>query len=243
MPDRPGALASITTSLAAHGVDIVSLDVVSHEGASVVDDLVLSADSEDALRSAIAGFRPEVSVRILLGVWADPAVTMADGLLRVASAHSVEVARIAALNACTTVARADRAAWMCLTDSGRLEVAGATSEVPAIEADEPFDGRWALEQRKAAAFPARIGWAGAEFERAFGASWVSVVPVDAFDLIVIGRNQSIPFYRGELGRLVAFIRATGAIISAKLTERAPFRSLPVLTGAGQPPRIVTLSEV
>ncbi|WBL36266.1 ACT domain-containing protein [Tepidiforma flava] len=55
MPDRPGALSAVTTALAAHRVDIVRLDVVSHEGEYVVDDLLLEAATAEDIGAAIGG--------------------------------------------------------------------------------------------------------------------------------------------------------------------------------------------
>ncbi|MBK6662444.1 MAG: ACT domain-containing protein [Thermoflexaceae bacterium] len=54
--DRPGALFAITAALAAHGVDIVRLDVISSDGTIVVDDLFLGAPSAAAIGDACASF-------------------------------------------------------------------------------------------------------------------------------------------------------------------------------------------
>ncbi|MEO6397497.1 MAG: ACT domain-containing protein, partial [Tepidiformaceae bacterium] len=72
LPDRPGSLSAITASLAAHGVDIVRLDVVSQEGQSAVDDLYLGAPSEDALDRAIRGFHSDVTAQPFSELLGDP---------------------------------------------------------------------------------------------------------------------------------------------------------------------------
>src|SRR5512143_3097134 len=89
MPDRPGALSAISTALAAHQVDIVRLDVVSHEGSTVVDDLVLSAASQEDIGSAIGGFHPEVSIRTFDEIIGDPALEMGTALGSVAASPSI----------------------------------------------------------------------------------------------------------------------------------------------------------
>ena len=61
--DRPGALFAITAALAAHGVDIVRLDVISSDGTIVVDDLFLGAPSAAAIGDACASFPGDATVR------------------------------------------------------------------------------------------------------------------------------------------------------------------------------------
>ncbi len=242
MPDRPGALSAICVSVAAHLVDIVSLDVVSHEGEMVVDDLTLSADSEEAIGAAIAGFRPEVSARAFNTTSSDVALAMGNGLMSVANQNSNDAGRIATLESAVKIGRADNAAWLRLSPDGHFDAISATTPLPPINADEPFDGRWAQENLLPAAFPARIGWVGHQFDQAFYAAWVCTTPIDAFEMVLIGRTLSIPFYQGELARLAVFIRAAASVVGARAEKRTAFDVLPPMTGTPQPPRAVTLAR-
>jgi hypothetical protein len=240
MPDRPGALSAISTALAAHQVDIVRLDVVSHEGDLVVDDLVLGAASQEDIGAAIAGFYPEVTVRTFDDIAGDPALEMGTTLGHVAASASVETARAAALVGATRIARCDDALLLRATAAGGLSVVSATRAAPDIEPSEPFAGRWVMERRAAAAFPVGDGWAPAPFQHAIGAAWVALAPAGAFDLILAVRHLNIPFYSGELGRLAAFAEAAGAIM-AGLGDRPTFGSLPPATATLLPPRAGTLA--
>lgn len=240
MPDRPGALSAISSALAAHQVDIVRLDVVSHEGATVVDDLVLAAASQDDIGRAIGSFYPEVSVRIFDEVTGDPARQMGSSLGAVASGRGVENAREALLQGALRIARADDAVLLRAAPGGGFEPMSATGAAPDIAGSEPFAGRWVLERRAAAAFPVSGGWAPQAFQHALAASWVAIAPAGGLDLLVASRRLNIPFYLGELERLATFAEAASAIMAA-LGDRPSFAALPAMTGTAQPPRAVTLA--
>ena len=239
MPDRPGALSAISAALAAHQVDIVRLDVVSHEGELVVDDLILSAAGQEDIGSAIAGFWPEVVVRTFEELSGDPALEMGRSLGHVAASASITAAREAALSGATRIARADDAVLLRTNDAGAFSVLAATAEAPEIAAAHPFAGRWVIERRAAAAFPVADGWAPQAFQHALGAAWVAIAPVGAFDLMVATRKLNIPFYSGELERLAAFAETAGAIL-AGAGDRPAFGSLPASSGVELPARAVKL---
>jgi len=241
MPDRPGALSAISTALAAHGVDIVRLDVVSHEGSTVVDDLLLSAASKEDIGAAIGGFYPEVIVRTFDEIAGDPALEMGAGLGHVAASVSIENARAAALTGSCRIARGDDAVLLRATESVGLNPVASTCAVPEIGASETFAGRWVLERRAAAAFPVADGWAPQPFQHAIGAAWVAIAPAGAFDLMLVTRKLNIPFYAGELERLAAFAEAAGAIM-ATLGDRPAFGTLPATSGTLLPQRAVTLAR-
>ena len=241
MPDRPGALSSISTALAAHRVDIVRLDVVSHEGDAVVDDLVLHAASQDDIGAAISGFWPEVTVRTFDGIAGDPALEMGTNLARVAASVSIEQARAATLTGATGIIRADAALLLRLDDTGAMAVLAATVPATGIERSEPFAARWVLEHSAAAAFPVHDGWAPARFQHEVSAAWAAIAALNAFDVLVAVRRLNIPFYTGEVARLSAFAEAAGASM-ASLGDRPPFGSLPGPTGATLPPRAVVFGR-
>ncbi len=211
MPDRPGALSAVTASLAAHRVDIVRLDVVSHDGGSVVDDLLLAAESADDITRASAGFLSEVTVRTFEGLPGDPTIEMGTGLRRVAGAAPREAA-MALVDAAATLLRADHAVLLAAGPDGELSALAATFEVPAVPLEAPFAGRWALERGTPLAFPASDGWAPAELRQALGAAWVAVVPCGELRLLLVSRSLSIAFYSGELERLHAFAEAADQVL-------------------------------
>ena len=240
MPDRPGALSSISTALAAHQVDIVRLDVVSHEGEMVVDDLLVAAACQEDIGGAIGGFHPEVSVRTFEETAGDPALEMGTALGQVAASASIENARDAALMGAVRIGRADDAVLLRCTESGGLAVVGSTSPAPDVGGGEQFAGRWVLENRAAAAFPVTDGWAPQGFQHALSPAWAAIASAGALDLLLATRKLNIPFYAGELARLAAFAEAAGAII-AGLGGGPRFGSLPWGTGTVLPPRAVTVA--
>lgn len=240
MPDRPGALSSISTALAAHQVDIVRLDVVSHEGEMVVDDLLLAAACQEDIGGAIGGFHPEVSVRTFEETAGDPALEMGTALGHVAATASIENARAAAVAGAVRLGRADDAVLLRSTETGGLMVVASTNPAPGLEGGEQFAGRWVLENRAAAAFPVTDGWAPQRFQHALSPAWAAIASAGAFDLLLATRKLNIPFYAGELARLAAFAEAAGAIM-AGIGDRPPFGSLPQATGTVLPPRAVTVA--
>ncbi|MEO8541296.1 MAG: ACT domain-containing protein [bacterium] len=240
MPDRPGALSAISTALAAHQVDIVRLDVVSHEGSTVVDDLILSAGSQEDIGHAIGGFYPEVTVRTFEEISGDPALEMGTALGAIASSPTIDQSHSATLQGANRIVRADDALLLRASGAGDLKPVAATVSTPGILAAEPFAGRWVLERRAAAAFPVADGWAPQAFQHAIGAAWVAIAPAGAFDLLIVTRKLNIPFYTGELERLAAFAEAASAII-ARAGDRPHFGSLPAVSGTDLPARAVTLA--
>lgn len=171
MPDRPGALSAISSALAAHQVDIVRLDVVSHDDSTVVDDLVLAAVSQDDIGRAIGGFYPEVSVRTFDEVSGDPSLEIAAGLRAVASASEITSAREALLRGAIRVSRADNALLLSVTPAGGLEGVAVSGPVPPITAGEPF--------RRALGHRARRG-GGVSGSRRLGAD---ALPAHPFSLL------------------------------------------------------------
>lgn len=236
MPDRPGALSAVTTALAAHRVDIVRLDVVSHEGEYVVDDLLLEAATAEDIGAAIGGFWPEVSVRTFDAPVADPAVEMGRAIAAATGAPTRVDAAARAVSGIIRVMRADRAAVLrCIDTGGFVPVAGLPATA-VIGPREPFAGRWVLEQRTAAAFPAAEGWAPAAFAAETRAAWVALAPLGGTELAAAFRCTNVPFYRGELERLEALAMAVAPALGAGPAAR------PLGAGApgSLPARAITL---
>jgi hypothetical protein len=239
MPDRPGALSAISASLAAHQVDIVHLDVVSHEAGTVVDDLVLSASTVEDIGAAIGGFYPEVIVRTFDEISGDPVLEMGNALCQIAASPTMAAARDVALSGAKRIARADEVVLLGSTESGSLPVLASTTPAPGIEASEAFAGRWVLESGSAAAFPVSDGWAPQHFQHALSASWVALVPGDGSGLVVAIRKLNIPFYAGELERLAAFGAAAGAM-AVRFGEPSRSTSRGAAPAVNLPPRSITL---
>ena len=129
MPDVPGALSAISKSLAIHRVDIVRLDVVSHEDGVVIDDLLLGAAAQEDIGEAIAGFAPEVTVRTFDTPVGDPALDMGHSLRRVATATGVEFGRQALLDGAAVLARADTVLLLRAAEDGSFTVVASTAVV------------------------------------------------------------------------------------------------------------------
>jgi hypothetical protein len=241
MPDRPGALSAISAALAAHGVDIVRLDVVSHEGLSVVDDLFLAAETQDDLGRAVGSFLPDVTVRTFEGMAGDPALEMGEGLARCVTAETVEGCREASVLGAQQLARGDAGAFLRASADGGVDVLQGPPGLPRIGPGEPFAGRWALQRGSAMAFPVNETWAPAHFEQALGAAWVALAPSGPFDVVMVVRRLNIAFYTGELERLSAFARAAGAILQLR-GDRPAAAALAAGLEGSLPERAVTLDQ-
>ena len=241
MPDRPGALSAVTASLAAHGVDIVRLDVVSHDGESVVDDLLLAAGSAADIGSAVAGFLPEVVVRTFEGLPGDPTIEMGNGLRGIALAQTVVDAQMSLLMGAASLLRAEHAVLLTAGPGGEMDVTAATCDVPGLAPTAAFAGRWALERVAPAAFPASPGWASTDFEESLGAAWVAVAPCSDLRLLMVTRSTNIAFYSGELERLQSFADAAQHILLMK-GDRLGHGFAPAATASSLPPRSVVLKN-
>jgi hypothetical protein len=240
MPDRPGALSAISTALAANTVDIVRLDVVSREGATVVDDLFLTASSQDEIGAAVGSFHGDVTVRTFDGQSGEPTIEMGAGLLEVATAPTLAAARLAAAEGARRLGRADLAVLLRATSDGGYEWDGGPGELPAIGDSEAFVGRWALQRRAAIAFPVADGWAPVRVQHALEAAWVAIAPFDAFGLLLVARKLNIAYFTGELERLSAFADAAAAILQCK-GERSSHVALPAGREETLPARAITLA--
>ncbi|WP_098504352.1 ACT domain-containing protein [Tepidiforma thermophila] len=237
MPDRPGALSAVATALAAHRVDIVRLDVVSHEGSVVVDDLLLRAASAEDIGAAIGGFWPEVAVRTFDAPLGDPAVEMGMAIANVTGAPTQVEARSQLVTGISRVMRADRAAVLrCIETGGFVPVVGLPATA-VVGPHEPFAGRWVLARGAAAAFPAADGWVPAAFASETGAAWVAIAPLGTVELAVAIRTMATPFYRGELERLDVLAKAVTPVFDRGRGFRGSAEPGP---GGTLPARAITL---
>ena len=241
LPDRPGALSTISTALAAHGVDIVRLDVVSHDGSIVVDDLFLAAPTYDDIGAAVANFQADVLVRTFDHTSGDPSIEMGTALAATARASSLEKARTAAMEGAVRLARADVGAILRATDDGGFVVLAGPPGLPNLASDGPFAGRRALQRDTAIAFPVSDRWAPAQFQQGLGGSWVAIAPCSPFDVLLVARRLNIAFYTGELERLSVYADAVGGILAAH-GDPAPRGTVPAGAEEPLPPRGLSLDS-
>lgn len=226
MPDRPGALSTLATALAAHGVDIVRFDVVSTEAGSVIDDLYLAGPSAEMIGAALASFRPDVLVRTFETEPREPSRVLADGLVETARARSSDAAVAAAAEGARLLARADVAAYLRATPDGDIRVLAGPSGLPGLTRADIFAGWWALSRQAAIAFRATAGlrwrgeneawsWAPAHFQQALSSAWLALVPCGSADLLLAGRSLNIAFYEGELSRLKDYACAVAQVLELR----------------------------
>ena len=240
MPDRPGSLASVTAALAGNGVNIERLDVVSQQAKVVVDDLLLSAESDREIRMALHSFRDDVTVRVFEEAIGDPATELGLALAAVATAESAAARRAAAVAGAVRVGRAASAAWLRATPEGGMDVLTGPEGLPSIAAGEPFAGRWTLQRCAGIAFMIGDEWASEAFQDALGGAWVALAPCGPFDLLLVSRRLNIAYFPGEIDRLSAYAGAAGAIVRAAGDEPAA-RSMPAGHEAGLPTGAVETS--
>ncbi|OAI39041.1 hypothetical protein AYO38_08380 [bacterium SCGC AG-212-C10] len=215
MPDRPGALSAISTSLAAHGVNIVRLDVVSHEGAVVVDDLHLGAQTQEDIGAALASFRPEVEVRNFDTMTTDPVLELATALTSISRALTPTLALAAVAEGARRLLRGNMGIVMRLNSDSSLEPESGPAGLPVVHPGEPFTPRWALVNESAAAFPVVDVWAPDEYQRQLGPSWVTCTALGTSRLLIVPRRLNIAFSGGEVQRLLAYGEAAAAVLHAR----------------------------
>ena len=212
MHDRPGALSALGASLAASAVDIVRLDVVSNEGAMVVDDLYLRADTSADIRRAMGGFLDRFTATAFDGPEGDPALRMGASILALLRASSQEAAWERTAEGALGVVYGSAAYLLRVMPSGDI-VPLSGSGLPIIRRDDPFAGRWALQHHSAAAFAGRGDWAPVALREALTAQWIAVAPAGRSEILMVVREPDMPFYAGELERLAAYAGAATATLA------------------------------
>ena len=216
LPDRPGGLALVASCFAAHGVNILRVEVVEGgEGEAVDDLLVVGGDLTQALRE----LEEDVS---LLGVrdhaeLPDPGLAMAGALATVSGASSLGAARHALLDAALELVGADTGVLLRDAGHGWLRPVAATVEsLPPIRADEPCLARSALSRSRAETGSAQEPWAPAAYTVALGMGRVLVVPagVPPFLALALVRHDAFPFVAAEVERVRALLRVGVGILAA-----------------------------
>jgi hypothetical protein len=218
LADLPGSLHRLTGLVAAAGVNIIRLEVVSRESPEVWDDIELTAASEGELDAVVTSLKEHgLDVIGLPAAWAirDWAVDVLHALERLGEAEGPGDAVDRFAQTAATLANAEHA--FVLMEPARPDAAAA-------------EARWGLIQAAASAFdPDSIRWSGdsvgvrivmsamhaarAEEGDPVGREGVGAViriPIAArrpAHLVVVGLRP--PFLAPELARLELFAQVAG----------------------------------
>jgi hypothetical protein len=189
-PDRPGGLAVFARCMAACGVDILSIEILGHEGPKAVADvLVHGGDLDRALRALDEDL--DLLGRRSHGDLPDPALAMAEACGIVFGQPSAE----ALLDAAMRLVGADVGAVYRVVDGELAEGAQTTGGLESL-------ARQALA-RHAPAFA----------EPAAGSALaIGIGDVPAL-VLAVARDQTFPFQAAEVERLQALGRLALPAIS------------------------------
>jgi hypothetical protein len=221
LPDRPGRLALVATRFAAHGVNILRVEVVAGGDGTAVDDLlVVGGNLALALQELeadveILGLREHASLP-------DPGIAMANALAGVSGAASLGVARHALLAAALELVAADGGVLLRDAGHGWLRPVAATAEsLPPIRDDQPCLARSALSRSRAEIASPQEPWAPAAYTVGLGMGRVLIVPagVPPFLALALVRHDAFPFVDAEVERVRALLQVTVGVLAA-LGERS-----------------------
>ena len=218
LPDRPGSLAAVTAHLAAHGVDVLGLEVVDHGDGTAVDDLLLSGERLAAAlaslgtKAMVLGRRPGVDLR-------DPGLAMAAACEEVSSARTPAEAHRRIVRAALGLVFAE-AGLLCVSrEGGILAVAASTAAgLPsAVDGRGPSLLSSALGSCEPLTADGRIPWAPPALQRHLPGGSVGVVPAGPLALALV-RADHAPFVPLELARLGALLHAALATLGLHETS-------------------------
>jgi hypothetical protein len=191
LPDRPGALASLTASIADAGGNVVSLDIHDLDGDHAVDDLVvlLPGSTPDALgaRLETSGVATLLSWRVEVGT--SDAVVRALGWARAVLESGVGYADVELSRALSEVSSADTA-WVA-----------TVAEAESIDAVRAAVASGAATVTRQDPLPAAVGDGTA-------GGWLLVALDDSADPTVVGlaARADHRFTATELARAEALLR-------------------------------------
>jgi hypothetical protein len=182
-PDRPGGLAVFARCMAACGVDILSIEILGHEGAhAVADVLVHGGDLDRALRALDEDL--DLLGRRTHGDLPDPALAMADACALVYAGRNAE----SLLDAAMRLVGADLGAVYRVEDGALVSAAETTGGLESLAQQSLASG--------AAAFD----------EPAAGSSMAMPLGDGPQLVLAVARNQTFPFQAAEVDRLDALGR-------------------------------------
>jgi len=189
-PDRPGGLAVFARCMAACGVDILSIEILGHEGPKAVADvLVHGGDLDRALRALDEDL--DLLGRRSHGDLPDPALAMAEACGLVFA----DGTPAALLEAAMRLVGADAGAVYVVVNGALTEGAQTTAGLESL-----------AQQALASGDPALA-------EPAAGSSMALVVGDGPHLVLAVARDQTFPFQAAEVDRL----RALGLLALPVLT--------------------------
>ena len=224
LPDRPGGLATVARCLANCGVDILSVEVVGHQGGEAIDDVLCRGSNLDRA-SRRSDTRCGCSAGAPGAELPDPALSMAEACGRVLAATTVEQARSALIAAVLRLCSANAGDLAEQREQGRLAVVAASvPRLPEIAPDDPSLARRALRLGVPQLARGDETWAPAAYRDALPGRTVLALPVgagSAFVLVVVRRDE-LPFVDVEIERLGALVRIVlGGTGATPATPRSP----------------------
>lgn len=220
MRNRPGALSQICTALAAHGVDIIHLDVVSTHDGFVVDDIALEGKNAGDIARAVRSFLPDVHVSPLPCGATEPVSEFGEALVRIGACETEDAVLACLAEGAGLFLRAHRSLFLRMKPgSGRLQ--SSLAGIPEIEPGEPCAVRAVFSPPVVATFAGGDDWAPAAVRTTLSADHVAVAPVGSAGVVLLARQGDIAFTPGELRRLGLFTRAAVALIPRASSDPAP----------------------
>lgn len=213
--DRPGSLAQVTSHLAAHGVDVLRLEVLARESGFAIDDFLLRGSGlDDALESLgpIAGVLAERRDADLV----DPGLAMASACAAITAAGSAREAYRQLVRSALELVFAE-AACVCVQEGFAFlrPVAATVPELPPFE-DGPMSLlRSALESGEPLTADGRAPWATERFRDCMPGGSVLAIPGGSapFLVLVLAREDNARFVSTEVDRLSALVRvAVGTLL-------------------------------
>lgn len=187
LADIPGALAGVTTALAALGVDVAGIDVLEVDGSTVVDEMLLRVPGGTGVEEVVDVLRTAGALEVLSsrsgGPVADPTVRAFD-LVRAVLGGPGEADLPG--EALAGVAYADVGALLDVGEAQRFPLArrAMASGVPASGRAGPDSSPLALAR----------GWV----------LWVAPQVPEPLTVAVVGRRLDVRFAATEAARLRAF---------------------------------------
>jgi hypothetical protein len=224
--DRPGSLAAIAGHFAAHGVNVLRLEVLGREGGWAVDDFLVSGAG---LPAALAELETDVTLlanRANVDLL-DPGLAMAGACASVTAAVSAREAYRRLVGAALELVFAE-AGLVCVREAhGFLRPVAATSAGLPVHDEAPTSLlRSAFFSGECLTADGRVPWAPEAYRDRLPSGAVAAIPGGAppFLVLALVRADETPFVSAELDRLAALVRvAVGTLQLHGTTRSTPKR--------------------
>jgi hypothetical protein len=225
LPDRRGNLALIASRLAAAGIDILRVEVVSADGTTAIDDVLVRGENPER---ALEDLHPAVQLLASRerGVLPDPGLAMADACASFAHARSLPAARQHFLRAALDLVGAERGALLWHAGKGWLRpVASTAGHLPPVHVDDFPAAAKVLRGGEAVLSTGDLDWAPAQLAEALtgGASAILHVGEPTSLLLCVVREDWFPFVSAELERLHAVSRVAAGLLRSLGERRTQWR--------------------